>query len=47
MKRKTDSLPPCKLIGSDGNVFVIIGTVARALRHEVIYPAHHLHSFCL
>ena len=30
--RATDYMPTCKLTGTDGNVFAIIGTVTRALK---------------
>jgi len=29
---KNSELPKCKLVGTDGNVFAVIGTVMRALR---------------
>lgn len=32
MKTKEPKLPKCKLVGTDGNVFSIIGRVSAALR---------------
>ena len=32
MKKKSTKKPKCKIVGEDGNVFLIIGKVRRALR---------------
>jgi len=34
MAIKTDGLPRCKLVGTDGNVFSIIGNVSRTLKNQ-------------